>query len=181
MPPVGRHETPPLQANAMSAEPLLPAEIMVETELARRQPAAILESTVDPSSTAGLPRTQHVARASTVNANRAEGIQSRTTSASAASAGSSGVLSVPSPIYKPAPIYPPELEAAGIEGLVKLRVELSGEGRVISAKVVKTSGYNAFDKSALAIIYRWRFTASTARAPSQRELIVPIRFGFGRN
>jgi TonB family protein len=96
---------------------------------------------------------------------------------SSVAAGGSG-QGLPAALHNPRPVYPPELMAARIEGLVKLRVQLADDGRVKSATVSKSSGYTAFDRAALEVIYRWRFTASTERAPSKRVLTVPIRFGI---
>jgi TonB family protein len=98
--------------------------------------------------------------------------------AAQSSVAAGGGQSLPAALHNPRPVYPPELMAARIEGLVKLRVQLADDGRVKSATVSKSSGYTAFDRAALEVIYRWRFTASTERAPSQRVLTVPIRFGI---
>jgi protein TonB len=75
------------------------------------------------------------------------------------------------------PVYPPELEARGITGLVKLRVRVGADGRVRSASVYRTSGFPAFDQAALDVIDSWRFRpARRAGIPVEMEIAVPIRF-----
>lgn len=98
--------------------------------------------------------------------------------ASRASEASHGAESIPAPVFNPTPVYPAELMARRIEGLVKLRVELSAEGKVVRASVSQSSGYVAFDRAALEVIYRWRFTSSQQGTPTTRRLTVPIRFGI---
>jgi protein TonB len=77
--------------------------------------------------------------------------------ASHASAGSQAD-SLPVAAFQPAPVYPPELERAGIEGTVTFRLKIAADGSVSEALVEKTSGYAAMDRAALEAVRRWRFT-----------------------
>lgn len=127
---------------------------------------------------ATLPRQSRERTPSTMASAAAAKLSPTATAASVASNPSRGAESLPAPVFNPTPTYPPQLMARRIEGLVKLRVELDDAGRVVRAAVSKTSGYAAFDSAALEVIYRWRFTPTSAAAPTQRALTVPIRFGI---
>lgn len=123
-----------------------------------------------------LARQQRSPAPSTAAAVTADALANQASAASVASDASRGAQSLPSPTYSPPPVYPPPLIAARIEGLVKLRVQLSATGRVLDATVQKSSGHDALDRSALDVIRRWRFTAAGDEAPKDRMVIVPIRF-----
>ncbi len=104
---------------------------------------------------------------------------SMASNASAASRADSGVQtdSLPQRVSYPDPVYPPELLAQGITGLVKLRVRVGADGRVKSASVYSTSNYAAFDRAALDVITKWQFQpARRAGLPIEMEIAVPIRF-----
>lgn len=58
-------------------------------------------------------------------------------------------------IKKAEPLYPPEAKAAGISGMVKIRVLISEEGNVIEAEVVE--GPDLLRESALAAARLWVF------------------------
>ncbi len=92
--------------------------------------------------------------------------------ASRASEGAAGA--VPSPVYNPAPQYPPEALAARQTGRVVLRVEVGPDGTVLSVEVHGTSGIAALDEAAREAVRRWRF--SPAPGHPVREVAVPVRF-----
>ena len=163
LPPV---TTEDLIARAPQAEPQIHPRVGM---------SATAETTEPPRKLSRQPRKRSVTTlASTV----AEVDAPAASQASAASTASTGAQSVPTVVFNPAPIYPESLAAARISGLVKLRVELNAAGRVTKASLSRSSGYAAFDRAALDVIYRWRFNASGNSDPTQRELIVPIRFGI---
>lgn len=79
--------------------------------------------------------------------------------------------------FSPEPEYPPALRNRRIEGLVKLRVHVGADGRVLRASIYRTSGYSGFDQAALAVIDRWRFEpARRAGIAVEMEIAVPVRF-----
>lgn len=135
---------------------------------------------VEPSAplTPMMGRHERMLAPTTLASARAAAVARPSTTASAASNPNRGAQGIPTPIFNPTPVYPPQLMAARIEGVVKLRVELDETGRVVRAEVTKPSGQAAFDRAALDVIYRWRFTSSSASVPLQRTLTVPIRFGI---
>jgi TonB family protein len=100
--------------------------------------------------------------------------------ASAASLPMQGVEApdLPRTIFSPAPVYPPALLAARIEGVVKLRVEVDAQGRVASARVLVSSGRPEFDAAAKEAVLQWRFAPSDPQQTAPRALAVPIRFGI---
>ncbi|MEZ4234861.1 MAG: TonB family protein [Myxococcota bacterium] len=73
--------------------------------------------------------------------------------------------------YVEAP-YPPEAEAAGIEGTVKLRISLSAAGEVDEVEVIEPAGHG-FDEAAVDAVLAMEWTpARTAEGP------VPVVFDF---
>lgn len=52
------------------------------------------------------------------------------------------------------PRYPPDLRAQGVEGKVVVQVVIGKDGRVERAKVIRSSGYAAFDKEAIRAAQR---------------------------
>lgn len=87
--------------------------------------------------------------------------------------------SVPQPVYNPAPIYPPELLAAGQSGLVVVRADIDSTGKVVACEVHRPSGYPAFDAAALAAVRGWRFEPAVRFGiPVATRILCPIRFRF---
>lgn len=81
----------------------------------------------------------------------------------------------------PAPNYPREALAAGIEGRVMLRVTIEADGAVGAARVSTSSGSASLDDAALAAIRSWRFEPARRGGEAvPYEVIVPIRFAIRR-
>jgi protein TonB len=75
------------------------------------------------------------------------------------------------------PSYPPSARRQGIEGIVRVRVLVGPDGKVIQALVVKTSGYDALDEAALEAVVDWRFEpARRDGEPVRSWASVPIQF-----
>ena len=55
------------------------------------------------------------------------------------------------------PVYPEAARAKGIEGWVRLRYDISIDGRVENLKVLESSPPGVFDAAALAAVARWRY------------------------
>lgn len=89
--------------------------------------------------------------------------------------------SVPRPTFNVEPEYPRELLAQGVEGLVKLRVTVSAEGKPNAIRIHQSSGYAEFDAAAIAAVRRWRFEAGRRNATAvESTIVVPVRFQIER-
>lgn len=138
----------------------------------RREEEAAMSDSQPAETAAHLPRTnvgrQHAAEL------LAEATAAPDSAGSRASEGAE--TAAPSPVYNPAPAYPPDALATRQTGRVVLRVEVAADGRVLQASVHRSSGVAALDAAALTAVRGWRFTpASRANAPS-REVAVPVNF-----
>jgi len=77
----------------------------------------------------------------------------------------------------PEPEYPPQSRRLREQGLVKLRVHVTVDGRVGEVTLHKSSGYERLDKAALDTVRHWRFRpAQRAGIPVAGWVVVPIRF-----
>lgn len=84
---------------------------------------------------------------------------------------------LPRMLINPAPRYPPEALAAGIEGTVMLRTRVEEDGRVSAVSIHESSGYEVLDEAALAVVRYWRFLpARRGGRPMAYEVGVPVRF-----
>ena len=78
------------------------------------------------------------------------------------------------------PYYPPAQKEAGIEGLSVLRLVIGTGGQVEHAEVIKSSGSEALDNSALNAAKKWRFTPAKDKAGHKVRCYfnLPIRFSI---
>jgi len=77
----------------------------------------------------------------------------------------------------PEPEYPPQSRRLREQGLVKLRVHVTEQGRAGEVTLHKSSGYMRLDKAAFDAVWRWRFRpAQRAGLPVAGWVVVPIRF-----
>lgn len=87
-------------------------------------------------------------------------------------------LSVSCPV-RTAPTYPPLARRMGEEGEVVLRVELSEDGQIASARVATSSGFRRLDEAALAAIKSWRCNAAERDGqPVRAVAIQPFKFSL---
>jgi protein TonB len=102
-------------------------------------------------------------------------------------------LAAASPVMAPAELVPPRplQEAAGnrkpeypqaalrrhIQGVVRLLVDVSADGRAESVNILKSSGNDMLDASAVEAVRSWRFLPATRGGkPVPGKAEVPIRF-----
>jgi protein TonB len=91
-------------------------------------------------------------------------------SAAAEAAEAAFVDAVPDARNTP-PEYPPEARRTGVEGTVRVALDVDAAGAVTAARVVVGSGHRLLDRAALQALRRWRF------APARRgTLAVPGRY-----
>ena len=87
-------------------------------------------------------------------------------------------LSVSCPVRTP-PTYPALARRMGEEGEVVLRVELSEDGQIASARVATSSGFRRLDEAALAAIKNWRCNAAQREGqPVRAVAIQPFTFSL---
>lgn len=71
-------------------------------------------------------------------------------------------------------VYPVQARAAGVEGRVVVRYDITREGRVVNAAVVSAEPTGVFEDAALAAVRSWRFRPAVAQgeavpAPGRRS------------
>lgn len=100
------------------------------------------------------------------------------------SRGSAGVVTeLPSTtgIVNPPPPYPPEAQAAGLEGRVRLRLKIDATGRVTDVGIEESSGVESLDQSAIRTVWHWRFNPGRrGGAPVTTEVVQSFRFVISR-
>ncbi|WP_025323815.1 TonB family protein [Deferrisoma camini] len=80
------------------------------------------------------------------------------------------------------PPYPRLARRRGWQGVVRLRVRVSPDGRVLDASVEQSSGYRVLDRAALEAVRGWRFRpAVRGGEPVASEVVVPVRFSLNRS
>ena len=80
----------------------------------------------------------------------------------------------------PKPPYPIVARRLGLEGVVELSVLVAADGRPAEVHVVKSSGHDVLDDSALTTVRtRWRFMpAERDGVPIEDRVTFPIRFAL---
>jgi protein TonB len=80
-------------------------------------------------------------------------------------------------VDRQAPVYSMESRRAGEQGLVKLQVLVSAEGKPVKAFLLRSSGYPRLDESAKAAVLKWRFTPAQVKGkPVEEWVLVPVQF-----
>lgn len=73
--------------------------------------------------------------------------------------------------------YPEELWDAGVEGETTLRVHVTAQGAVDSARVERSSGQAAFDSAAVQGVHELRFAPGRkGMDPAAAWVLLPVRF-----
>ena len=78
-------------------------------------------------------------------------------------------------------VYPDRARAAGVEGIVRVRYDVTAEGQVVNAQVDAADPAGVFDDAALALVRSWRFRPAvedgeSVAAPAR---ISEVRFQLG--
>jgi protein TonB len=82
-------------------------------------------------------------------------------------------------LHNPSPVYPPLSINAREEGKVLLSVHVEANGQPSSVEVLKTSGFDRLDKSAVNAVRRWKFTpAKLAGEAIAAWVNVPVNFSL---
>ena len=78
-------------------------------------------------------------------------------------------------------VYPPAARAAGIEGHVVVRYDVTAAGTVANPRIVESEPAGTFDAAALASLSRWRFRPriDDGQAVSAPNRVSTLRFRLG--
>ena len=84
----------------------------------------------------------------------------------------------PRPIRTVEPKYPASARNASFEGLVKIKMLITYEGKVTEASIVESSGHEEMDANALEAVYKWRFTPARNKLKQKIDcyITMPIKF-----
>lgn len=78
-------------------------------------------------------------------------------------------------LQNPKPQYPPLSKRLGEQGQVVYSVQIGTDGRPLSARLVKSSGFDRLDQAALTAVMRWRYTPGKRNGvPTAMSFNVPI-------
>ncbi len=80
-------------------------------------------------------------------------------------------------------VYPATAKAAGIEGYVVVRYDVTAAGAVANPRVVESVPAGTFDAAALASLSRWRFRprVEDGQAVSAPNRVSTLRFRIGES
>jgi periplasmic protein TonB len=80
-------------------------------------------------------------------------------------------------LNNPKPVYPAAARRRGMEGVVRLEVEVSADGRPLAVAVKESSGFRVLDVAAREAVEHWRFEPARRMGRAVAATVeVPIRF-----
>ena len=86
----------------------------------------------------------------------------------------------PEMIYQEEPVYPEKAEKDKIEGTVYVKALIDSEGKVVKAKVGKTSGNELLDKAAVKAAYECKYKPGTQNdKPVASWVTYKVEFNLG--
>jgi TonB family protein len=90
-----------------------------------------------------------------------------------------GNIKQPTKTRNVSPIYPEALQAAGLEGVVKLDVLIDVEGHVASVRVMNSIVHPAFAQAAARAVRQWEFTPTLLNGqPVEVQMTASISFSL---
>ncbi|MBI5552631.1 MAG: energy transducer TonB [Desulfobacterales bacterium] len=182
-------EMPAIAGAAQPSAPLPPAPAVVRKRPVTPKPEA---SRPPPSTKTQRPAPQP-ANPMVVEAASPDGLPENTASADGRtsvelpSRGDDGVArsesvalaqaSVPLYDLNPPPVYPPAARRRNLQGTVLLEVLVDREGQAAKVEVLRGSGHELLDHSALDSVRQWRFAPARRGGRTQEMWVqVPVRF-----
>ena len=80
------------------------------------------------------------------------------------------------------PKYPASARKDAVEGLVKIKMLITHEGKVTEASIVESSGHPEMDANALDAVYKWRFSPARNKLKQKIDcyITMPIKFKLRR-
>lgn len=88
--------------------------------------------------------------------------------------------SVLTPMVQIKPIYPSREKRMGVEGYVKVKLDVDATGYVVGVKILESKPKGAFDKSVIRAVKKWKFRPKTVdgKAVAQSgELTLNFKLG----
>jgi len=77
------------------------------------------------------------------------------------------------------PRYPPNAFRSGIEGTVRVELDVDEEGNATNATVLTSSGNADLDRAALEAARQWKFNPATTNGkPVGGRIVVPVTFAL---
>ena len=90
-----------------------------------------------------------------------------------------GNIKAPAKVRDVRPVYPEAMQAAGLEGVVKLDVLIATDGTVASVRVLSAQSHPAFAASAATAVKQWRFTPTLLNGqPVEVQMTASISFNL---
>jgi len=87
------------------------------------------------------------------------------------------VVTDPSPVFNPKPVYPKLARRRQYQGKVIVRAHVDIHGRVARVDLVQSSGYPVLDRSAKEGVLQWRFVPATRKGvPVEAVVEFPVIF-----
>ena len=71
-------------------------------------------------------------------------------------------------VHEIGPIYPKQAKAAGVQGWVRVRYDISEDGAVENLVLVASDPPSVFDAAALAAVAQWRYQPAVMKGASSR-------------
>lgn len=94
----------------------------------------------------------------------------------------SKIDSVLTPIVQINPIYPAREKRMGVEGYVKVQLEVDETGHVLSVKIVESEPQGAFDRSVTRALKKWKFRPKTLNGKAVPQTgVLTLNFKLGDN
>ncbi|WP_083795404.1 energy transducer TonB [Thermosinus carboxydivorans] len=85
-------------------------------------------------------------------------------------------------LRKTEPVYPEQARRQGWEGTVRVKIEITAEGRASNVWVVSSSGYEILDNAAVQAVRQWRFVpAKDESSGSPVSCITSLSVAFRLN
>ena len=84
-------------------------------------------------------------------------------------------------IHDVGPTYPEQAKAAGVQGWVKVRYDISADGRVENLLVAESQPPGLFDAAALTAVAQWRYRPAVIDGAASRVsgVVSTLRFQLG--